>query len=793
MSCTEIIHSGRAPYVFLSVILIAIVIASIVIDIDGLLKGENMFNNVSNMIDEEIIDRMLQGHIGCEEILNMGHANRIVLFVKNYPFPMSMARAILENIGSEKITSEVIAAIVSNHKTTLDTLWLIWECEHEKTNNTKVIQAIATNPNISLELLNLILEKEYATKEARNEVFLAVASNPNVDPEILNLILKKEYSFEEKCRIFLAVASNDQATPDMLLYILTKINEQQIYKHNKIVYFKILAAIADSKKINSEVITSLLQNKINFQVLKAIASNIKTPADVHKLICADVLSGAFKFSISQQANMSTIDLLLEEQLSAADDFQESSDEPGILKLNLEEQWSNENRLAVLIAIAGNIGINSATILFMLRVEWFAKITPEVLIAIASNPNVDLNIIRFMLDKWSAKITPEVLIAVVSNPSVDLDIIKSILLDTYQLSTKRTPEVLRAMISNTNVIFSEEVLRLILKRDQQGDSVITLEDLVSNHRITLLDNFQTQRYYDDIFNLIKLRSNKFEAIASHPQLPLDVLNMVLDGKDNIEPKRFARILVAIISNPQANSYTLKRIYKMQVADGANNADNAMIIAAIAGNPKTDPEILVSIIKSIGLKNKKVTWKALAALVANPNCDDSVLDAIKEKIINYPDDNEKRFIVGDPKPRDRFKFFASILNPMQLASLVEKLLQYCGADNKRIARVFGDHPIRDLREALDGRDETKSHIVSLINLYQSNELLAEKIKETNEMNKSELFAMINSASLHNLAKRAEVSQRRGIAGMESKTQRMAKNMEHNLENAEAGHGGFKSSLQ
>lgn len=226
----------------------------------------------------------------------------------------------------------------------------------------------------------------------------------------------------------------------------------------------------------------------------------------------------------------------------------------------------------------------------------------------------------------------------------------------------------------------------------------------------------------------------------------------------------------------------------------------MLEAIAGNPNTSSVTLKSI---LGLmENRRVAWQVLVALVNNPNCNHEVLQVIKNDII------------ASHNP-DRFKFFASILNPEQLTALVEELLEYCGSDKERVAQVFTDHPIRNLVEALDGHIKMKLQVddrkpieiealeeynyagmestaASLIKLYSNNKILARQIKLEYLANKHEIEAFdplikIAVVGVINTSARMFIKGHANLVAAEPKLQQTGEVIQLNLEVKPGGKPG------
>jgi hypothetical protein len=171
--------------------------------------------------------------------------------------------------------------------------------------------------------------------------------------------------------------------------------------------------------------------------------------------------------------------------------------------------------------------------------------------------------------------------------------------------------------------------------------------------------------------------------------------------------------------------------------------------------------------------KVDWKVLAALVANPHCDNEVLVTIKDKIIDGYAHNQKRF-----------KLFATLLDSQRLTILIEKLLGYCDSADK-VAQVFTNKPIEYL---LDTCGNHKIRVIAnLITLCSHNEFILKKIVaeysvdravKINALNPDIGAAVVNALGLDKTAqvKREQQANIERHANVHEQELRVANEREH-----------------
>jgi len=722
-------------------------------------------NDINTMSSEAIINGLLQGYIKYEQILNINSANKLIDIIERYPASLSMVRFVLKNIECEKITSEILNALIDRFDVTPAALQLFLAHINNTKVTTEVLISYINSPRITSDILEFILEK---IKNRRVDIRVRATKVNVIDPVARAAYLERG----DDIRVITAIAGNVNSTPVMLKLILMQMN--------KMVTTEILVAIASNSQATSEILQFILEQiddgRVDVEVLEAVAANPNSALIVHRLIL--------------------------------------------------EKAHRKIKRSVFESIAANTYVTSTTLHYILQNLGTKKFPVAILVIIAENPNTPPDILQLVLDKAKNEENYiEIFVAVAINPQAAPGMIQAILERAITKKEKIDSIVLRYMASNPKI--TPVILGLILRLESDNEKVDfeLLIDVAKSSQANLV-------IFEVILARIKLiddeksRLEVFAVIAGNPQIDPGMLQSILEQVWHAEDN--TGVLMAIAGNPKVASDTLQLIFEQIIS---NEKINVQMLEAIAKNPQAAPEILQAIfaltkngkiivngkklddafmLKAIAsnpntssatlrlildfAQHNKVAWRVLAVLVNNPNCNHEVMQVIKNDIIasNNP---------------DRFKFFASILNPEQLTTLVEELLEYCGSSKEKIAKVFADHPIRDLVEALDGRVEVRSradhqdpivvealeeygyiemesYATRLIRLYSSNEILARQIKLEYLANKSEIetfdpLVKIAVVDIINTDARMLIKKQVNVVAAQPKLQQANEVIQRNLE--------------
>ena len=185
-------------------------------------------NTLENMIQDEK-NRSILTYFASNPCLNENLINTLLKIEKNTNSYPSISKELAKNEGLNKEILNIMATntrdygimenIAKNPKTSNSTLKYLLNMP-----SSRIWSNIASNPNASLEILEILSEKKMEGMDF-SDMYKNIATNPNVDTYLLDYLLSKKY-INKKSNVRVAIATNKNTHPKTLLKLAKDLDEE---------------------------------------------------------------------------------------------------------------------------------------------------------------------------------------------------------------------------------------------------------------------------------------------------------------------------------------------------------------------------------------------------------------------------------------------------------------------------------------------------------------------------------------------------------------------------------------
>jgi len=577
-------------------------------DDDEILKSVVSSNNANVDILNKVLEKTNNEYI-IEYVISNKNADQSTLnkilektndidIIKSVALNKNADQNIFNKILKKTNDESIIKYVISNENVDQNILHNILE----KTDSENIVNAIAYKKYNTTKVLDLILKKTnnkqiitqviYSAFSLNNFNFLnkilKETNNNNIiieiayrgDAEMISKVLEKTNNED----ILFFILINPNANLDVLNKTLEKINSHSVLQKiintnsNKYIFSKILEKI-NNKSTNLNEKDKKLKKILDTKLMLAIANNKKSDSDILKNIFEKGYNKQVVLSqvcLNPNTSSDILDKILEKSKNLNFNPYKSYDEYGVAFIN------NYNKMTIMNIIKNpNVSkntlkkilqqINNKSILYAAKARFDsfdeyqkkennlkeAAKNSDLYLKLIKNNNFDnvLKLNNSILDK---------------NPSEEV-------LNTMIDFNKDNLSILTSIINNPNA--NEKTFSKIIEKT---NNINILKEIILSKNVTL-----------NILNKILEKTNNYlvlKNLATSKKVTTDILNSIIDKIEKSKINTFE-------TRPN-NQYNDDDDYNDNYENFFNFKE---IILAIIENPKTSEEILINILKKINKKD------------------------------------------------------------------------------------------------------------------------------------------------------------------------------------------------